>query len=47
MRTNEQILGILTEHEAGTPVSELYRKNGVSDASFYIRRHGRAGREAA
>lgn len=46
-RTDEQIIEILTEHEAGTPVSELYRKNGVSDASIYIRRHERVGGEAA
>ncbi len=34
--TDEQIIGILKEHEAGTPVSELCRKHGVSDASIYI-----------
>ncbi len=33
--TDEQIIGILNEHEAGTPVSELCRKHGVSDASIY------------
>jgi len=33
--TDEQIIGILREHEAGTPVSELCRKHGVSDASIY------------
>ena len=33
--TDEQIIGILKEHEAGTPVSELCRKRGVSDASIY------------
>lgn len=33
--TEEQIIGILKEHEAGTPVSELCRKHGVSDASIY------------
>jgi putative transposase len=32
---DEQIIGILKEHEAGTPVSELCRKHGVSDASIY------------
>lgn len=26
--TEEQIIGILQEHEAGTPVSELCRKHG-------------------
>lgn len=33
--TDEQIIGILKEHEAGTRVSELCRKHGVSDASIY------------
>ena len=31
----EQIVGILKEHEAGVPVTELCRKHGVSDASIY------------
>ena len=33
--TDEQIIGILKEQEAGTPASELCRKHGVSDASIY------------
>jgi putative transposase len=33
--TEEQIVGILKEHEAGVAVSELCRKHGVSDASIY------------
>ncbi len=33
--TDEQIIGILKEHESGTPVAELCRKHGVSDASIY------------
>lgn len=33
--TEEQIIGILKEHEAGIPVLELCRKHGVSDASIY------------
>ena len=33
--TEEQIIGILKEHEAGIAVSELCRKHGVSDASIY------------
>jgi putative transposase len=33
--TEEQIIGILKEHEAGVPVSDLCRKHGVSDASIY------------
>jgi putative transposase len=33
--SEEQIVGILKEHEAGIAVSELCRKHGVSDASIY------------
>jgi len=33
--TEEQIISILKEHEAGVPVSDLCRKHGVSDASVY------------
>lgn len=33
--TEEQIISILKEHEAGVPVSDLCRKHGVSDASIY------------
>ena len=33
--TEERIIGILKEHEAGIPVSDLCRKHGVSDASIY------------
>ncbi|WP_316204581.1 transposase, partial [Bradyrhizobium sp. SZCCHNS1049] len=28
--TEEQIIGILKEHEAGVPVADLCRKHGVS-----------------
>ena len=31
----EQIIGILKEHEAGVSVADLCRKHGVSDASIY------------
>ena len=31
----DQIIGILKEQEAGTPVAELCRKHGMSDATFY------------
>jgi putative transposase len=31
----EQIIGILKEHEAGISVTDLCRKHGVSDASIY------------
>ncbi|MBB4001268.1 putative transposase [Aurantimonas endophytica] len=33
--SEEQIIGILKEHEAGVPVAELCRKHRVSDASVY------------
>jgi len=33
--TEEQILGYLKAAEAGTPIQELCRKHGFSDASFY------------
>lgn len=33
--TEEQIIGILKEAEAGVPVAELCRKYGMSDVSFY------------
>jgi putative transposase len=33
--TEEQIVGILREQEAGTPVADLCRKHGMSNASFY------------
>jgi len=33
--TEEQIIGILKEHQAGLGAKELCRKHGVSDATFY------------
>nr|KIU70413.1 transposase [Brucella anthropi] len=33
--TDEQIIGILKEHEAGTPVAELCRKSGISQATYF------------
>ena len=33
--TEEQIIGILKENEAGVPVKELCRKYGMSDATYY------------
>ena len=33
--SEEQIIGILKEHEAGVSVGDLCRKHGVSDASIY------------
>ena len=33
--SEEQIIGILKEHEVGVPVDELCRKHGMSPASLY------------
>lgn len=33
--TEEQIIGILREHQAGLGAKDLCRKHGVSDATFY------------
>lgn len=33
--TEEQIIGVLKEGEAGLKVSELCRKYGISDATYY------------
>ena len=33
--SEEQIIAILREHEAGVSVADLCRKHGVSDASVY------------
>jgi transposase-like protein len=33
--TEEQIIGVLKEGAAGAKVSELCRRHGISDATFY------------
>jgi putative transposase len=33
--SEEQIIGILKEAEAGAKVTELCRRHGISDATFY------------
>ena len=33
--TEEQIIGILREHEAGAATGELRRKHGISSGTFY------------
>ena len=33
--TEEQIIGVLKEHELGAKTVELCRKHGVSEATFY------------
>ena len=34
--TEEQIIGILKEHEAGAKCVDLCRKHGMSEGTFYI-----------
>lgn len=45
--SEEQIIGILKEAEAGVPVAELCRKHGMSDASFYTWRAKFGGMEVS
>jgi putative transposase len=33
--SEEQIIGILKEHQAGLSAAEICRKYGISDATFY------------
>lgn len=33
--SEEQIIGVLREQEAGTPTAEVCRKHGISTATFY------------
>jgi putative transposase len=33
--SEEQIIGILREQEAGSPVAEVCRRHGISSATFY------------
>ena len=33
--TEEQIIGVLKEAEAGTKIADLCRKHGISDATYY------------
>ena len=34
-RTEEQIIGVLEEHEAGAKCADLCRKHGMSEGTFY------------
>ena len=43
--TEEQIIGVLKDHQAGLPVTELCRKHGISDATFYNWRSRYGGME--
>ena len=43
--SEEQIIGILKEHQAGLGAKELCRKHGISDATFYKWRSKYGGME--
>lgn len=45
--TEEQIIGILKEHQAGLSAKDLCRKHGVSDATFYKWRSKFGGMEVS
>lgn len=45
--SQEQIIGILKEHQAGIGVSELCRRHGISDATFYAWRSKYGGLEVS
>lgn len=41
--SEEQVIGILKEHQAGMSAVDLSRKYGFSDATFYMRSSLRPG----
>lgn len=45
--SEEQIIGILKEHAAGLSATELCRKHGISDATFYTWRKKYGGLEVS
>lgn len=45
--SDEQIIGILKEAEAGVPLADLVRKHGISSASFYAWRKKYGGMEVS
>jgi putative transposase len=45
--TEEQIIGILKEHQAGLSAGDLCRKHGISDATFYKWRAKYGGMESS
>lgn len=45
--SEEQIIGILKEHQAGMSAVELCRKHGISDATFYKWRSKYGGMEVS
>lgn len=45
--TQEQIIGVLKQHQAGVPTAELCRKHGISEATFYNWRSRYGGMEVS
>ena len=45
--SDEQIIGILKEYQAGLSALELCRKHGISDATFYTWRKRYGGMEVS
>jgi putative transposase len=45
--SDEQIIGILREHQAGLSAAELCRKQGISDATFHKWRSRFGGMEVS
>ncbi len=45
--TEEQIIGVLKEHQAGMSAADLCRKHGISDATFYTWRSKYGGMEVS
>ena len=45
--SEEQIINVLKEQQAGVPVADLCRKHGISDATFYTWRRKYGGMEVS
>ena len=45
--TQEQIIGVLKEHQAGAAAADLCRKHGISEATFYAWRSKYGGMEVS
>ena len=45
--TEEQIIGVLREHEAGAKTADLARKHGVSEATLYNWKAKYGGRDVS
>ena len=45
--SQEQVIAVLKEHQAGAAVADLCRKHGISDATFYTWRSKYGGMEVS